>query len=37
MYDTEVFFKELCCKMSERKMLIEELDKKRRYRKSKTV
>lgn len=37
MYDTEIFFKEVCCKMSERKMLIEELDSKRRYKKSKIV
>jgi|LGVE01.1.fsa_nt_gb hypothetical protein len=32
MYDTEVLFKEICCRMSERKMLIEELDNKRRYK-----
>ncbi len=31
MYDMELLFKEICCRANERKLLIEELDDKRRY------
>lgn len=35
MYDTELFFREICCRMSERTIIVEELEKKRRYIKNK--
>ena len=34
MYGIEVYFNNVCCRMSERKMLIEEQDNKRRYKKN---
>ncbi len=33
MYDTEIFFKKICSKMSDRKTLLEESENRRKFRK----
>ena len=34
MYDIELFFNEVCCRIKEKAMLVEELENKRRYKKN---